>query len=49
MLANGDMYKVFSKCAVRMLVEKGANHREKLKIELTDRSLLDQSEVVGRK
>lgn len=48
-LANGTVYKVFSKCAVRMLVEKGPNHREKLKIELTDRSQLEQADVVARK
>lgn len=48
-LANGTMYKVFSKCAVRMLVETGRNHREKLKIELTDRSQLDKGDASAEK
>eukprot|EP00892_Ulva_mutabilis_P007742 jgi/Ulvmu1/533/UM001_0541.1 len=48
-LANGTKYKVFSPCAVRMMIEKGANHREKLKIELVDRAQLEQSEEVARK
>ena len=35
-LPDGRVLKVFSKCTVSIFVEKGANHREKLRMELLD-------------
>lgn len=39
-LPDGRVFKVFSKCTVKIFVEKGANHREKLRMELVDSSEL---------
>lgn len=35
-LPDGRVFKVFSKCTVKIFVEKGAHHREKLRMELVD-------------
>lgn len=35
-LPDGRVFKVFAKCMVKIYVEKGANHREKLRMELLD-------------
>jgi hypothetical protein len=39
-LPDGRVFKVFSKCTVKMFVEKGRSHREKLRMELVDDSEL---------
>jgi hypothetical protein len=45
-LADGTVYKVFSKCAVKIFVERGANHRDRLRMQLVDRGTLGKAELV---
>jgi hypothetical protein len=46
-LADGRNFRMFDKCAVKIYVQKGWNHRENLKVELVDRSLVPKEELAS--
>lgn len=45
-LPDGSKFRVFDMCGVKIHVEKQANHRESLKVELIDRSTIAKEDLV---
>jgi hypothetical protein len=45
-LPDGSSYRIFDMCAVKIWVDTRENHRESLKIELADRSLVAKEDLV---
>lgn len=46
-LPDGSKFKIFDMCAVKIWVDTHENHRESLKIELIDRSLVPRDDLVS--
>ena len=46
-LPDGTRYKLFDKIAVKIWVDKGANHRETLVVDLVDRATLSPADTVA--
>ena len=46
-LPDGSSFKIFDMCAVKIKVDTKENHRESLRIELIDRSLVPKTDLVA--
>ena len=46
-LPDGSSFRIFDMCAVKIRVDTKENHRESLRIELIDRSMVSKTDLVA--